>query len=187
MAAMAQLVESRKIRYVGVSNYSADQMRRADEALKERGLRLVSNQVRYSLLHRRIETNGLLETASELGITIIAYSPVAQGILSGIFHDRPGLVRSLPGFRKHLPDFKPGALKRSRPVVEACREIGRRYGAPPAQVALNWLVHFHGEIVTAIPGATRAVQAESNAAATSFRLTRDEMDHLDRLSKAYKT
>jgi len=187
MTAMARLVESGKIRYVGVSNYSADQMRRADEALRERGLRLVSNQVRYSLLHRRIETNGLLETAVELGITIIAYSPVAQGLLSGKFHDQPGLVKRLPGFRRYLPDFQPGALNKSRPVVEACREIGRRYGLDPVQVALNWLVHCQEDTVAAIPGATRVSQAESNAEALSFRLTRDEMDHLDRLSSAYKT
>lgn len=186
MEAMAALVESGKIKYIGVSNYSAEQMHRADEILRNKGLRLVSNQVHYSLLRRRIETNGVLEAAEELGITIIAYSPLAQGILSGKFHDDPGRAKILPGFRKFMPAFKPKALEQSRPVVEACREIGQRYGKTPAQVALNWLVRFHKDSIVAIPGATKVSQAESNASALTFDLTRQEMDHLDSLSSAYK-
>lgn len=187
MEAMVALVETGKVRYVGVSNYSADQMRRADEALREKGLRLVSNQVNYSLLHRRIEANGILEAAQELGIAIIAYSPLAQGLLSGKFHDQPGLVKTLTGFRKYMPAFKPKALEKSRKVVDACREIGVRYGKTPVQVALNWLINFYGNTVVAIPGSTKVSQAESNAGAMSFHLTRDEMDQLDHLSSYCKT
>jgi aryl-alcohol dehydrogenase-like predicted oxidoreductase len=185
MEAMAGLVETGNVRYVGVSNYSAGQMRRADAALREKGLRLISNQVHYSLLHRRIEANGILETAQELGVTIIAYSPLAQGLLSGKFHDQPGLVKTLPGFRKYMPAFKPKALEKSRPVVDACREIGQRYEKTPVQVALNWLINFHGEVVVAIPGATKVSQAESNASAMNFNMTRDELDYLDRLSASF--
>lgn len=186
MEAMAALVEMGKIRYIGVSNYSAEQMRRADEVLRNKGLRLVSNQVHYSLLRRRIETNGVLEAARELGVTIIAYSPLAQGILSGRFLENPAQVKSLPGFRKLMPAFKPKALEMSRPVVEACRDIGLKYGKTPAQVALNWLVRFHEDSVVAIPGATKVSQAESNATALTFNLTWKEMEHLDRLSAVYK-
>lgn len=186
MEAMADLAESRRIKSIGVSNYSAAQMRRADAALKDRGLRLVSNQVHYSLLHRQIESNGMAEAARELGITLIAYSPLEMGLLTGKYHDNPGLVNSTPGFRKYMPAFKPKALGRSRPVVEACREIGAGYGVDSAPVALNWLIHSHGETVVAIPGAVKVTQAESNAAALSFRLSEDEMDRLDRLSSAFK-
>ena len=86
MNAMADLVESEKIRSVGISNYSARQMRQAHEVLRSRGLRLVSNQVRFNLLDRSIEANGILDTAKELGVTIIAYSPLGLGLLTGKFH-----------------------------------------------------------------------------------------------------
>lgn len=79
MTQMAKLVEQRKIRRVGVSNFSAGKMREADRVLKQFGLRLASNQVKYNLLDRLVEQNGILETAKELGIAIIAYSPLEQG------------------------------------------------------------------------------------------------------------
>ena len=78
MNAMADLVEAGKIRSVGVSNFNAARMRRAHAALAKRGLPLAVNQMRYSLLHREIETNGVLETAKELGVTIVAYTPIAR-------------------------------------------------------------------------------------------------------------
>jgi len=86
MEAMAKLVKANKIRQVGVSNFSASKMRRAWETLQKSGINLLSNQVQYSLLNRKIETNGILDTAKELGITIIAYSPLAQGLVTGKFH-----------------------------------------------------------------------------------------------------
>ena len=79
MDAMTGLVESGKVRSVGVSNFSADLMRRAHKSLKARGLALAVNQVKYNLLDRTIETNGILETAKECGATIIAWSPLDQG------------------------------------------------------------------------------------------------------------
>jgi aryl-alcohol dehydrogenase-like predicted oxidoreductase len=77
-------------------------------------------------------------------------------------------------------------LARSRPVIEALREIAARHGATPAQAALNWLLHFNGETVVAIPGATKVGQARDNAAAMAFKLTKDELDHMDRVSAWYK-
>ena len=186
MAAMARLVKEGKIRHVGVSNFSAKRMVRADEALQRLGLRVVSNQVHYSLLNRKIESNGVLDAAKERRISIIAYSPLEQGILTGRFHDRPDLVRALPSSRRMMGGFRPARMARSRPVIEALGEIAGRYKATPAQVALNWLIHFHGETVVAIPGATKAAQARDNAWAMSFTLTRDELDHLDRVSAFYK-
>ena len=94
MRAMAQLVKDQKIKYVGVSNFSASQMRKAHEELKKYGLKLVSNQVRYNLLNRKIEWNGVLETAKELNIAIIAYSPLAQGLLTGKYHENPDSIKN---------------------------------------------------------------------------------------------
>jgi aryl-alcohol dehydrogenase-like predicted oxidoreductase len=185
MAAMAALVHSGKIRYIGVSNFGAKRMREAHRVLAAEGLPLVSNQVSYSLLNRKIERNGVLDAARELGISIIAYSPLSQGVLSGRFHEDPDRLKALFGMRKYRGFYRKESLRRSRPVIEALKEIGARYGATPAQAALNWLMNFCGEDVVVIPGATKTSQAASNAAAMSFALSRDELDQLDRVSRAY--
>jgi aryl-alcohol dehydrogenase-like predicted oxidoreductase len=186
VTAMVRLVEEKKVRSVGVSNFSRRQMEKAHRALERSGHPLVSNQVRYSLLDRSIETNGVLEAAKDLGISIIAYSPLAQGLLSGKFHDDPGLVRRLPGFRKYMSAFRTRGLERSRLVIEALRRIAPKYGATPAQAALNWLISHHGEAVVAIPGAARAGQVQDLAAAMSFRLAEADLDELDKTSAVFK-
>ncbi len=89
MNAMADLVETSKIKSVGIQFLNAARMRRAHTALAKRGLPWRSNQVRYSLIHREIETDGTLETARELGITIVAYTPLGSGILTGKYHKNP--------------------------------------------------------------------------------------------------
>lgn len=178
MNAMADLVQAGKIRYVGVSNFSASRMRLAHQELGRRGLPLVSNQVRYNLLDRSIEKNGILDAARELGISIIAYSPLAQGLLTGKFHERPQLIRSKPGFRKHLKAFRPSGLGSSYPVVEALRRQAKKYGRTPGQIALNWLLSAQGEMVVAIPGATSAAQARENAGATDFTMSHEDMEFL---------
>jgi len=182
MDAMARLAKDKKIRSIGVSNFSAKQMRKAQEELSRHGLELASNQVRYNLLHRKIETNGVLDTAKELGISLIAYSPLAQGILSGRFHDDPNLVQRPAGYRKYMSAFKPKGLEKTRPVIRALKELAGKYQATPSQVALNWLINFQGEVVVAIPGATKVAQAKENVGALRFQLTKDEMDDLGKIS-----
>lgn len=179
MDAMAELVQQGDIRAVGVSNFSADRMERAHAALAERGLPLAANQVEYSLLKRGIEQNGVLDRAKELGITIVAYSPLAKGILSGKYHREPGLFqeKSLANKLTLRRD-----IERSRSVVGALEEIASLHDVTPAQVALNWLIHFHGEAIVAIPGATSIEQARQNAEAMHFSLGQEEMDRLDKLT-----
>jgi aryl-alcohol dehydrogenase-like predicted oxidoreductase len=180
MNAMADLVEAGKIRSVGVSNFNPARMRRAQAALAKRGLPLAVNQVRYSLLRREIETNGVLETARELGMTITAYTPLAHGLLSGKYHKDPALLERRLGWRKASMQRN---LERVRPLINAMDEVASRYEATIAQVALNWLINFSGEIVVTIPGATRVRQAEENAGAMKFRLSADEMARLDEVSR----
>lgn len=183
MEAMADLVQAGKIKAVGVSNFSAAQMRAADETLKRRGLTLAANQVKYSLLDRRIETNGVLETARELGITIIAYTPLAFGLLTGKYHKDPGLLkRKRFWWRARLER----GLTVSRELVQALEEIGKRHGATPGQVALNWIITSQGETVVTIPGVTNAAQAAENAGAMKLQLSADEMKQLDQLSAQFK-
>jgi aryl-alcohol dehydrogenase-like predicted oxidoreductase len=181
MDAMADLMDAGKIRAAGVSNYSARQMRRAHAALVKRGFTLASNQVKYSVLDRRIEQNGTLDAARELGITIIAYSPLEMGLLSGKFHKNPELLQRLPFVRRiRLARL----VVKSRPLVEALERIAAAHGVSASQVALNWLVNFHGETVVTIPGATRVQQARECAGAMDFVLTPGEMAEIERLSRS---
>ncbi len=180
MNAMADLVEQGKVRSVGVSNFNPARMRRAHAALAKRGLPLAVNQMRYSLLHREIETNGVLQTARELGVTIIAYTPIARGLLSGKYHQHPELLERMSGWRRAAMR---GDLERTRPLIEAMQPIAARYKATLAQVALNWVIHFNGETVVTIPGATKVGQAEESAGAMKFRLSADELAGLDEVSR----
>ncbi|GAB1533263.1 aldo/keto reductase [Brevibacillus formosus] len=183
MNEMAKLVKQGKIQNVGVSNFSAKNMREADRVLREHGLRLISNQVKYSLLDRRIEQNGILDTAKELGIAIIAYSPLEQGILSGKFHKNPALVQSITGPRKWTSPFRSTGLKKSQPLITVLEELARKYDASATQIALNWLIHAHGETVFAIPGASKVHHAEENVKAMRFSLTSSELQEIDKVSK----
>ncbi|MDP4164759.1 MAG: aldo/keto reductase, partial [Bacillota bacterium] len=106
MDAMASLLKDKKIRTAGVSNFNEAKMREAHQVLASHGYPLVSNQVKYSLLDRRIEQSGVLAAAKELGITIIAYSPLEQGILTGKFHQNPELLKNVSGPRKYFSHFK---------------------------------------------------------------------------------
>jgi aryl-alcohol dehydrogenase-like predicted oxidoreductase len=186
MNAMADLVEAKKIGHVGVSNFSAKKMRLAHEELGRRGIPLVSNQVRYNLLDRSIERNGILDTARELGVSIISYSPLAQGVLTGKFHEQPDLIRSKPGYRKYMKAFRPAGLEASWPLIKAVREQAQKYGRTPGQIALNWLINAQGDMVVAIPGAMSAAQARENAGALSFTLAKDDIDFLSCVSAGVK-
>lgn len=182
MNALADEVEKGRIEAIGVSNYSADQMRQAHKYLAERGVPLAVNQVRYSLLTRQIESNGILDTARELGVTILAYSPLAQGLLTGKY--TPDSTHSLQGARRIDPRFSSEGLKKIAPLLNALQEIGQTHQRTPAQVALNWLI-AQGNVIP-IPGAKNADQARQNAGAVGWSLTPDEVTHLDKLSQNWK-
>jgi aryl-alcohol dehydrogenase-like predicted oxidoreductase len=186
MQAMAELLRAGSIRAAGVSNYGAGQMRRAHAALEKEGYPLASNQVRYSLLDRRIERNGVLEAARERGVTIIAYSPLAQGLLTGKFHEDPEAVKKRAGPRKWLGAFRSRGLEKSRPVIEALRTVAEKYGVTPGQAALRWLVQFHHDTVVVIPGATKQQHAEQNTGVLDFALDDGDLALLERVSRDYK-
>ena len=179
MEAMADLVEAGKIRSVGISNFNSDQMRRAHKTLQKRGLPLAVNQVRYSLLDRSIERDGILDTAKELGITIIAYTPLASGLLTGKYHKNPELLQKKSFFwRGRLQR----GVEKSRPLVLELEKIGIKYDATAAQVALNWVINSHEETIVTIPGATKVHQAKESAGAMKFKLSGDEIARLNELS-----
>lgn len=182
MKQMAKLAEAGKIKHIGVSSFCAKQMREADRVLREHGMRLASNQVKYSLLDRRIEHNGVLETAKELNIAIIAFSPLEQGILSGKFHTNPELLQTVKGPRKLNALFRAEGLERSKSLIDLLARLAAHYGVSVPQIALNWLIHAQGDTVFAIPGASMPQHAEQNAKAMRFRLTIDELNEISEVS-----
>jgi aryl-alcohol dehydrogenase-like predicted oxidoreductase len=185
MNAMADLVADKKILAAGVSNFNVARMRRAHAALANYGLALASNQIKYSLLDRRVESNGTLAVAKELGITIIAYSPLEQGLLTGKYHRNPNYVRTRPGPRKWMGRFRAQGLERSRPLIEELDKIALAHGATAGQIALAWLYQFHQNVVV-IPGASRVEQAVENRGAMEFTLSPHELDRLDQLSRQFR-
>lgn len=185
VSAMAELIGLKKIKYIGVSNFSAEKMKNAWETLDKKGIPLASNQMPYSLLNRKIESSGVMDMAKKLGISIIAYSPLAQGLVTGKFHDNPELLKNI-GLRKHTSLFKPAGLEKSRPVINLVKELALKYNVSTSQVALNWVIHYHGDTVVAIPGATKEVHVKENTGAMSFRLSDEDMLRLDKVSAIFK-
>jgi len=174
MEAMADASNDGFIRAVGVSNYSVEQMKRAHDMLAKRGVLLASNQVEYSLLQHSPERAGLSAACKEMGVTLIAYSPLAKGLLSG----------------KYTPDNPPPLARRRRynherlaamqPLIGLTKEIGQAHGGrTSSQVALNWLM-CKGALP--IPGAKNVKQAQDNAGALGWRLTDAEVAALDEAS-----
>jgi len=163
-------------RAVGVSNYNKNQMQRAYTTLAKYDIPLASNQVEYHLLNRSVEKNGLLARCQELGIRLIAYSPLAMGLLTGKY----GPQNPPPGIRGSR---YAALLKDLPPLTRLLSEIGQAQGdKTAAQVALNWLI-CKGALP--IPGAKNPLQAEMNAGAAGWRLTSDQVAALDQASEVF--
>ena len=165
MRGMRALQQVGLVGEVGVSNYPVDRWQAADAAL---GSRVLTNQVRYNLVDRRAERD-LLPYADRAGRVILAYSPLAQGLLAGRY-DRDHRPRD--GVRAMNPLFLPENLERVAPLLETVREVAAGRGATPAQVALAWTIRTPA--VAAIPGAASVEQLEHNVAAAEIELTDDE-------------
>ncbi len=177
--ALATAVQQGKIQAVGVSNYSAEQMTRAWELLDKFGVPLAVNQVRYSLITRQIESQAILSTARKLGVTLLAYSPLAQGLLTGKYTPN----NPPKGARKGDARFSPAGLAKLEPVTQLLKQYAEEHDRTPAQVALNWLIVQEG--VIPIPGAKTARQVQENAGAIGWSLTSDQVSQLELASRAW--
>lgn len=177
MDPLAQAVSNGLVRHVGVSNYNVAQMRKAFERLAARGVHLASNQMEYSLLKRNVEFNGVLDACREMNVRLIAYSPLAMGMLSGKYTpDSP--PPGIRGLRYRRP-----LLARLKPLVALLDEIGRASGGRTRnQVALNWLI-CKGALP--IPGAKNAAHAADNAGAAGWRLSTSDVAALDEASLVF--
>jgi aryl-alcohol dehydrogenase-like predicted oxidoreductase len=175
MEGMIRVYEAGLVSHLGVSNYSAEQTQRAYAALNREGISLTSIQVEYHLLDRSIEKNGVMKLANELGIKIIAYSPIAMGALSGKYDEE-----NLPsGYRSRR--YNRQLFARIRPLLLEMGRIGVVHdGKSIAQVAINWVM-CKGAIP--IPGVKTMEQAEQNVEAVRWSLSPTEVSMLDELSE----
>jgi aryl-alcohol dehydrogenase-like predicted oxidoreductase len=162
---------------VGVSNYA---LRRWQRSEVELGGRVLANQVHFNLVHRAPLAD-MLPWAQRTRHLVIAYSPLAQGLLSGRYSEQ---ARPTGGVRSANALFLPENLRAVGPLLGLLREIATGHQASPAQIALAWLVHFPN--VVAIPGASSVAQVESNAAAADIPLTKDEHAALTAAAEAFR-
>ncbi|GAA0376651.1 aldo/keto reductase [Micromonospora gifhornensis] len=177
MRGMRALQDVGLVGEVGVSNYSLRRWQVAEAAL---GRRVLSNQVRYSLLDRKPEED-LLPYAEQAGRLVVAYSPLAQGFLSGRYdanHPPVGAVR------RANPYFLPENLVRGTALIETLRQVAAAHDATPSQIALAYVLR-HPNVV-AIPGASTVEQLERNAAAAQIDLTEDEYAALVNAARAFR-
>jgi aryl-alcohol dehydrogenase-like predicted oxidoreductase len=177
MAGMRRLLDDGIIRHVGVSNYSAKGWRAAEDAL---GSPVLSNQVQYSLLFRKHEAENLTH-AQRHDRLLIAYSPLAKGLLGGRYD--AGNIPTAPA-RRNDPHYLPENLERATPVIEALRRIAAAHDATPAQVSLAWLLRRPNVVV--IPGASSVEQLERNVEAADLELSDDEDAELTAASDRYE-
>ena len=176
MPGMRSLLDDGVIGAAGVSNYSLDRWRKADAAL---GRPVISNQVHFSLAHPQ-PLEHLVPFAERENRMVIAYSPLAQGLLGGKYgvDNRPG------GVRATNPLFGTENLRRVEPLLNTLRDVAADVGARPAQVALAWLISLPG--VVAIPGASSVEQLEFNVAAGDIDLSAEARDALTAAARAFR-
>jgi len=187
MQAFADIVRQGKALYIGVSEWTADQIRAGHELATKLGFQLISNQPQYSMLHRVIEAE-VVPTSKELGLSQIVFSPIAQGVLTGKY--KPGAP--LPEGSR-ATDEKGGADMVKRFLdddllegVQKLEPIASDLGLTMAQLAVAWVLQ-NENVAAAIMGASRPEQVESNVKASGVKLDSDVMSRIDDAIGAFAT
>ncbi len=171
VGAMARLIDEGKIRHIGLSEASADTLKKAS-AVHE----ITALQSEYSLWTRDVEDNGVLETARELGIGLVPYSPLGRGFLSGEIKTIDDLEDD--DWRRTNPRFQDDNFDKNIKLVERIKEIAEEKGVAASQLALAWVL-AQGEDLVPIPGTKRRKYIEQNAAAVDIELTADEVERIN--------
>lgn len=180
MGALASIVASGKALYVGLSNYNGEQMKAASEILRELHTPFIVNQNRYSILDRTIEQNGLLSASAELGKGIVAFSPLAQGILAGRYlNGIPDDSRvRMNGFSLKESVITESVVNKSR----ALNKIAKERGEPLAVTSLGWVLS-HSPVVGVIIGASTPEQIKENVSAANYKpFTEEELRLIDEIA-----
>ena len=176
MRAMEKLIDEGKVRYIGVSNFNASLVKKAQEALSRH--EIVADEVKYNLVEREIEED-LLPYCKKESISIIAYSPLARGMLTGKFDKESEIPEG--HWRKRDPLFQEPNFSRALELVEILKKIAENHDKTPGQVALNWLAS-KPEVVP-IFGASDISQVEENCGAVGWRMNDEELQMIE---TAYK-
>jgi aryl-alcohol dehydrogenase-like predicted oxidoreductase len=169
VGAMAELVQAGKVRYVGLSEASAETIRRAHAVHP-----IAAVQTEYSLWTRDVEAE-ILPTLEELGIALVAYSPLGRGFLSGRFSSPEQLDED--DYRRHGPRFTGENLKQNLELAARVRELAAERGITPGQLALAWVL-ARGERIVPIPGTKRVAYLEENLAAVDVQLSDTEVEQI---------
>jgi aryl-alcohol dehydrogenase-like predicted oxidoreductase len=171
-AEMARLQKEGKVRWIGVSNFYASQLRRADKIAP-----VTSLQPPYSLIRREIEQT-ILPYCHSHGIGVIVYSPMQSGLLTGAMTRER--IAKLPDsdWRSRDPEFREPKLSQNLALVQRLREVGEKYHRPPNQVAVAWVLR-HPAVTAAIVGARNAEQVERNVGAAELHLTDDDVAEIE--------
>ena len=173
VGAMAELVKAGKVRYLGLSEASAKTIRRAHTTHP-----ISAVQSEYSLWSRDIE-NEVIPALRELGIGLVAYSPLGRGFLSGEFKSPGDLPQN--DFRRFNPRFQGANFQRNLEVVERVKQIAAEKGVTPSQLALAWVL-ARGEDIVPIPGTKRRKYLEENVAAVKIRLTLSDLNSIEEVA-----
>lgn len=203
--AMAETVKSGKAKAIGVSDFNTELLRYAHEYFAKRNIPLASNQMEYSLLYRRAETNGMMKACNDLDVALIAILPLGEGVLTGKYRvggsPYPSTIRTLltvgqldlfhhENPRSNILNFfkKPYMLQREKlePLFELLDKVSKAHNATIPQVALNWLIASN-PLVIPIPGEKNARQAKSNAATLNWKLTPEEFECISRTERSIWT
>jgi aryl-alcohol dehydrogenase-like predicted oxidoreductase len=177
VGAMADLVRTGKVRYLGLSEASAATLRRAYTVHP-----ITALQSEYSLWSRDIEDE-VLPACRELGIGVVAYSPLGRGFLTGAIQSADELSAS--DFRRQNPRFQAGNIERNAKLVEAIKRIAEARGCTSAQLALAWLLDRAPDVVP-IPGTRRIARLEENAAAAAIQLGDEERNQIEAILQTQK-
>lgn len=170
VGAMAELVQAGKVRFLGLSEASPEEIRRAHAVHP-----IAALQTEYSLWTREVETNGVLATCRELDIAFVAYSPLGRGFLTGKYKQTDDFESG--DFRQVNPRFQADNLQQNLAIVTQIEAIAAEKGCTPAQLALAWVQH-QGPDMLPIPGTKRRKYLEENVAALDIVLTHDDLDRL---------
>lgn len=169
VGAMAELVKEGKVRYLGLSEMSAETVQKAHAVHP-----ITALQTEYSLFERNVEANGVMKAMSEMGIGFVAYSPLGRGFLSGNIQS----IDDLPAddFRRNIPRFQPQYFDKNLELLRAIQALAKEKSVTPSQMALAWTIH---KGALPIPGTKRRTYLEQNIAAASIALSDEEMKSLE--------